>query len=557
MVAAIAAAALAAVEIVLLRSVVLGLSAGEAATKALILLGLAAAGRRTLIAGSAQGQQVVSEHIERHTTQIVLEHAAAASYESFESPDFRDRLQRALDAGRTKAWHLVWALITAFSTATTSLALVAVVVALAPGLLLPLGGIGLVFLAVAITKGKLNYALTYRNTRQDRERAYLRQALTSRSEGKEVRLFGSGQFLLERHRRLFDRRVRDVHTVAKKRLLAELFGNGALSVALVFALIVIARRTASGNLDLADAAALAVATQQLTGQIQSLANTVGALVESSYFVADLQRFLEMPLPPRPIPVPGRLDRVRFNNVSFTYPDQSLAALRCLTMEIGANEIVAVVGANGSGKSTLARLAVGLNQPDTGTVELVIDGTSYPVSGPLVGLATAVFQDFARYELSVADNVSLGAPDSTVRTERIESILAALGLSSAITDLPDQLDTLLGRNFARGSDLSGGQWQRLAVARAMYGDPQFVVLDEPTSASDARAESDFFLQLRQHFPGQAILLISHRFASVRRADRILVLEEGALVETGTHDDLIELGGLYASMYAIQAERLLGE
>ncbi len=550
-------ALLAAGEVLSLRAVVAAIEDKSSALVGLMLFGLTAAGRRTLLSLSRELQWMVSEQLDFYITSKVIDVASMASFEDFEDPEFKDQLSRALNSARTKAWEILWSLVTMATSVLTSLALVVVLVTVAVDLLLPLGLAAVALLIVAAAKSRLTYSLAFHDTAPDRERRYLRSALTSREEGKEIRLFGSRGLLFDRHERLFRQRIDEVGSVVAKRTRTDLVGNAALTAALVAVLLIISRRTNEGSLTLADAAAAALAVQQLTSQLQSFANSAGSAVEASYFVQDVSRFIARldDAPAAPV-FDGQFEGLRVDTVSYRYPGATETALHDVSLDLSPGRIVAVVGENGSGKSTLTKIASGLYKPQAGSIQVKLDGAWRPVDGPLTGLVAAVFQDFARYELTVAENVWLGSPSDDIDYDRLRTALATMRLTQAIDELPDGIDSRLGRSFAGGLDLSIGQWQRLALARTIYSQAPIVLLDEPTSAADARAESDFFSNLRSLLADRAVMVVSHRFATVRHADEILVLNEGYLVERGTHAELMGLDGVYASMYQLQAERILG-
>jgi len=244
------------------------------------------------------------------------------------------------------------------------------------------------------------------------------------------------------------------------------------------------------------------------------------------------------------------------NVTFTYPDADRPALSDVSLEIGAGEVVALVGENGSGKTTLAKLVAGLYSPEQGHVHW--DGRDVGELDPedVRRRVAVIFQDFARYLLPARENVGLGRHE---RVEDLDAIVHAAeraGAHGFLSGLPEGYETMLGREFAGGWDLSIGQWQRVALARAFFRDAPFVILDEPTAALDARAEADLFARLRELLEDRSVLLISHRFSSVRTANRIYVLDQGRVVEHGTHQELMALHGLYAELFTLQARQYLG-
>lgn len=545
---------LVAAELVVIRTVVNRITEGDPAVRLLVLFGLLTAVRRLLTAVGVELQWLVAERVERSVLADVLDTATAVPFAEFENPEFQNQLERALRAGQRDVWGAAWGLLRFATSAVTILSLLVVLVAVAPDLIVPFAVAGAVLAVVAVLKGKLVYQLDFHDTEPDRERRYLRQALTSRSEGKEIRLFGTRQRLLDTHDRLFAERLNGVAGVIRRRLTADLFTNGALAAIVVVCLAIIARRTTSGDLTFGDAAVAAITANQLANSLTSLFNGLSSVASSTLRVEDLHRFSghEPEMPPL-IETP---DAISLSNVSFTYPGVDRPAVIDLDLTVERGELVAIVGENGSGKSTAAKLLAGLYEPTDGHRMLRFgDDERIAEPGPLTGTAGAVFQDFARYEMSLADNVSLGRNVAEPNQVEIDTALNQAGLQPAVDALADGLQTRLGRRFEQGVDLSIGQWQRLAIARAIFSRSPFVILDEPTASLDPRIEHALFDEIRELLPGRGIVLISHRFASVRRADRIIVLNEGRVVEEGTHDELIDDGGLYRTLYQLQASRFI--
>jgi ATP-binding cassette subfamily B protein len=305
----------------------------------------------------------------------------------------------------------------------------------------------------------------------------------------------------------------------------------------------------------------AVALQQLGGRVRSLDTSAGGLQQSSLFLHDVMSFLAIPVappedsvaPPKPDPFSGLV----VDGLGFTYPGTDRPVLEDVSLEIGAGEIVALVGDNGSGKTTLAKLLCGLYTPTAGRV--LWDGEDVADHDPRAvrRRVAAVFQDFARYELTGHDNIGLGDIDRFDDVDAVRAAARVAGADERLSSLSQGYATRLSRAYEGGEELSIGEWQRVALARAFFRDAPFLVLDEPTASLDARSERDLFVAMRSLQQGRAVLLISHRFSSVRSADRIYVLDHGRLIESGSHDELMLQEGRYAELFTLQAAAYLGD
>lgn len=549
-------AALVAAELVLIRSVVDELSTGSAALAGLVGFSMVAALRRLTTVVLHESNWLISERVDQTVMRDVLRIATDASYEEFELPEFQDSLARAINAAKHQVWAASDGLLRTLRSALTLIVLAIVLIAIVPELLFPFALAGLGLGVVSAVKSQLTYSFAYHETAPDRERRYLREALVSRSEGREMRLFGTSSMLRDRYDGLVIRRIEHLLVLLRKRLLADLASSIGLSLVLAGCLVYIGREVAAERVEFGAAAVAALTAYQLIGALSGLFNGAGTLLEASQHVDDLRSFLRRPSIPAETVLDSAPKSIVLSDVSYRYPESNRDALHGIDLELSAGEVVAVVGENGSGKSTLARVLLGLYRPTTGSVEVFDSAdTPVPVTGPLVDHATATFQDFARYEVSVLENLTLGSRvGDQLGHDALTATLAAAQLTDVVAALPDGADTRLGRRFANGLDLSVGQWQRLALARAMVNRrATFVVLDEPTSALDPLMEHATFDEVRSNFNGKGVLLISHRLASLDQADRIVVLDDGEIAEQGTHSELVALGGLYAAMRARQASR----
>ena len=282
---------------------------------------------------------------------------------------------------------------------------------------------------------------------------------------------------------------------------------------------------------------------------------LGMLHENALFVEDFWSFLDIEprqsTPPSPATPPPSLTALRVDGLTFSYPDSSTPAVRGVSMRLSRGETVALVGENGAGKTTLVKLLCRLYEPQAGTISW--DGCDLRRCDPdeLRRHIAVIFQDFVHYQLSAQENIGFGDIGAIDDLAAIGEAARRAGAADFLQRLPDGYDTTLGSLFHRGHELSSGQWQRVALARAFFRDAPLVIMDEPTASLDARAECELFETMRELFRDRAVLLISHRFSSVRMADRIYVLREGEVVESGAHDDLLRLGGLYAELFTLQA------
>jgi ATP-binding cassette, subfamily B, bacterial len=389
---------------------------------------------------------------------------------------------------------------------------------------------------------------------------YLRDLALTPPAAKEIRIWGMLDWLAQRFEATWRAAIEPVWQVRKPRP-AVLFGtSGAVLVINVASYGLLAYAATRGDLSLA---ALAVYTQALAG-----ANIYAAFDDHNAYLSyaavsvpkmlDLDRRLAADERPRPWHLPGDAPQIgiRFAQVRFAYPGSGREALRGLDLEITAGRSLAIVGANGAGKTSLVKLLCGLYEPTAGRI--TVDGTDLAEVDPAGWRSrTAVlFQDFARYQLSAADNIGLGAPALAHDRTMVRQAARAAGADALIESLPAGWDTVLSREYTGGVDLSGGQWQRIALARAMFAvraGARVLVLDEPTAALDVRAEAELYGRFLDLTDGLTTILISHRFSTVRRADRIVVLSDGAVAEDGTHDQLMAAGGRYAEMFTLQAAR----
>jgi ATP-binding cassette subfamily B protein len=484
-----------------------------------------------------------------------LNAATAVDLIELDRPAFHDRLLRAQLNAQVRPVQMVNGAVGFVSAAFS-----AVGVALALLFVQP------VFLAVIVLAfvpawiatrraSRTSYRFTAAQARRDRRRAYLANLLFGKQDAKEVRAYELAEPLRARHDALYDERINDVRAMVRERTALGLIGSATTAVLGGLTIAGLAWYATSGHTDLASAAAATGGLLLLVQRLQALQGSLGSLYESSLFIEDFTGFIadlaEVRATKPSAAAPADPQHIRAEQVSFRYPSSPHDVLTDVALELRRGEVVALVGENGSGKTTLAKILAGLYQPGSGIVTW--DGTDLAACDDRTvrDRVAILFQDFSRFQLTLIDNIELGRWRDAGEESRRDEAVRRAGLADVVAALPDGYRTHLGPEFLGGIDLSGGQWQRLALARAFFRQAPIVILDEPTASLDPRAESDLYDRMRDLYAGSAVLLISHRFASVRSADRIYVLEAGRVIENGRHDDLMAAGGLYAELFTRQA------
>lgn len=525
---------------------------------ALLVTGAAAGALR--LSGTAR-MAVLTVKVDRLAARMVLEAAAAAELPRFEEPDFHDRLQRAVFAARRQPATAVILLVTAFQAALTVLAVGGAFLVMA-WWLFPLVVFGaLPAIRAAGDERSAHHDLHHELSENRRLREYLERLLTGRGEAREIRALDLAGVLTGRWQDLYAREIRDTEALvrvhARRRMAAQASGMAVTCVAVGALWWMASRHLLSAPL----AGAAVAGVWLLSVRLNTFAGMLSGIGDSLLRLTDLKTFAApAPAPgtpgtatalvPQQKPVRGDgFGPLRAERLCYTYPGADIPAVREVSLELGPGQVVALVGVNGSGKTTLAHLLAGLYPPDSG--RLLHDGAAITDLTAHRERTAVVFQDFTRYKLPALDNIAFGRPHATADLRRVREAARRAGALDFLQELPEDLHTPLGKEFAGGADLSGGQWQRLALARAFYRDAPLVILDEPTAALDAQAEEQLFTSLRQLFTGRTVVLISHRLRSVRHADRIYVLRAGRVIEQGSHDALLRKGGHYATLFRTQA------
>ena len=515
------------------------------------LIGLAVSTALSTAVSTLQTQQMrlLGERVTQHLWGRVMDRTARADLISYETAGFATALERIEKNALSRPFIVTAGLIGTLGGLLGVLALSVALVRIEPLLVPILLSAGLPAILLSRWASRTEFAFAHRMTAAQRRRDYLRDLLTARPYAAELRAFGSTGSLRARHRELDREFTSGLRSQVHNRQLIAALSAAAVGAALAAALWAIISLVRLGHIDLPEAGAAAIAVRLLSGQLTMVFGALGALVESAPFLADLNRFVSSPAPHNP---PGRKrplsEGVRLDGISFRYPDQDHPAVEEVDIEIRAGEVVALVGENGSGKTTLAKIVAGLFDPDRGTRRW--DGEDL-LAADIRASVSVIFQDFVRYQMTIRDNISISDGDREASDDDVLDAARRAGVMPAVAEARAGLDTMLGRDLDEGVDLSGGQWQRIALARALHRDTPLVVLDEPTAALDPRAEYELFTDVRAVLGGRAALLISHRFSSTRMADRIYVMDGGRVIESGTHDELIARGGQYAELYALQS------
>jgi ATP-binding cassette, subfamily B, bacterial len=497
-----------------------------------------------------------SRKVTDYMSSILHAKSIEVDLEYYENPQYFDTLQRAQQEAIYRPniilGNLVW-------VAQNGISLVAMV-----GLLLSLhwGIAGILFVAAipaVLVKIKFTEILFHwyrEQTALERQGQYLSWLLTGDSYAKEIRLFDLGNFFSQRFDRLRQQLYQENLTIHTKRSLANLAAQSLAAILMLVAYSYITYQAFIEVIHIGDLVIYHQALQRGQDALKNLLGSLSALYEDNLFLSNLYEFLDLKpkinqsIDSAEVPQPMQTG-IMFDRVNFQYSTTNRQALKDINLSIKPGEIIALVGENGSGKTTLIKLLCRLYEPSSGniTVDNInlnrLDTTAWRKQ------ISVIFQDYVKYHFTAKENIYLGNINITQDREIIDAAIRS-GAHEVITNLPESYNTILGKLFDRGEELSIGQWQKIALARAFLRDSQIIVLDEPTSAMDPKAEYEVFKQFRQLIVGQSAILISHRLSTVKMADRIYVMDKGSIVEGGTHDELIALKGIYANLFETQAQ-----
>jgi ATP-binding cassette subfamily B protein len=507
-------------------------------------------------------QQLLQNAVAMRIQLMVMQKAAGLDLSFYEDPSSYDLLRRAQTDSINRPVMMISTAFGLVQTLLTFITMIALLIGVSP-LLALLALVSPIPAFIADTRyGWRGYNIARWGSRLLRRMNYLVSLVTTDSFAKEVKLFGLGGYFVDRYRLIADAFYGSQRSQVVRRYAAGFAWGNLSTIATSLTYLYVALQAIAGRLTLGDLSLYTAAAQSVQGSIQGILGGFSGMYEHNLYLNNLFELMavepSMPVSTAPVKVPQPLrGEIRFDNVSFAYPGAEKNALTELSFTVEAGETLAVVGRNGAGKTTLFKLICRLYDPTGGRI--LIDGVDLRDLDPgeLRGQIGAMFQDYVDYQATAAENIGLGGVAQISDREAIVTASRRAGADELIAKLPDGYDTALGKWFDAGVNLSGGEWQKVALARAFMRDARILLLDEPTSALDAQAEYDLFERLRSLTEGRTAVYISHRFSTVRRADRIIFLEHGRLAEEGTHDELMRLDGRYARLFRMQAAAYTGE
>jgi ATP-binding cassette subfamily B protein len=527
-----------------------------------VLLLLALAGVVTIVTNlcTSLGEFINTAHSLRVTDYmqgIIHAKSIEADLEYYENAEYFDALQRAQQEAPYRPPQILNRLAQVGQNGISLIAMVGLLVSLHWGIIgiLMVAAIPAVF--VRVQQSQIMYRWQRKRTPMERQSMYLGWMLTGDGYAKEIRLFDLGSFFSEWYLRIRQQLYQERVDISRKKALANFFAQ-VFAGLLVFGIYgAIVYQTIQGVLRLGDLVLYYQALQRGQLNINGLLTSLSGLYEDNLFLANLYEFLDLkpkiiePAHPKKILQPIESGIV-FKDINFQYSNTERQALKNINLRIEPGETIALVGENGSGKTTLIKLLCRLYDPTSGSITIDgIDIRKFSIAA-LRRQISVIFQDYAKYHFTALENIWLGNIELDKNNEKIIAAARRSGADAVISRLPQGYDSILGKLFDRGEELSIGQWQKVALARAFLRDSQLIVLDEPTSAMDPKAEYEVFKQFRELIKDQAAILITHRLSTVKMADRIYVMEKGSIVESGTHDQLMNLRGTYAYLFETQAQ-----
>lgn len=528
----------------------------EAFRSLLLLLGLQV-GVNVMVSGVSTVQnatrELLGDALQNRISLRILKKAGELELAQFENPATYDALQNAYREVGMRPLQVYTQLITLVQSLITLGSVAALMFQLGP-LVVPLILLGTIPGVIVSTRfGTENYRMLRRQAADARVQNYLGRLLTDDTAVKEIRLFDFGAYLLERWNEYYLRFRQQLESLVRRRstfnLVASLFSTGMVGGATVLVL----RRAAAGGVTVGDFGLFIQGISQLQSQFTNLLSGFTGVYQNLLYMRNLFEFLELPV--RDFEEgeqwEGPIESLEFENVSFRYPLTDRDVLKDVSFRITRGHALALVGANGAGKTTIVKLMTRLYTPSSGRI--LVNGLDAQRFSPasLRREMSIIFQDFGQYQMTVRENIALGVSEELSGAEPLQAASERAGARDFIEELPEGYENMLGRWFEGGQNLSGGQWQRVALARLYYRDGSLLIFDEPTAALDANAEFEVVESLRQQSRDRITVIISHRFSTVRLADHIVVLEHGVITEAGSHEELMAKPQTYAAMFNLQA------
>ena len=523
-----------------------------------VILGLwlATGVQRAVGAYMGYGRNLFVRRVQLEAERRLLAKAATMDLGHFDNSNWHDRLARAKRDVSWRPGDLTWSVLGLSGNIITILLMATLLASLHYALVLLALASAVLSLAIERRVTSKLYEFFYKETPEERERDYLGDLLAQPRTTKEVRAYVLADYLMGRHgvlsEELFKKREEMYRTATRTSLLTGLVSGTTLALAYAF----VAVRGVAGSIDPGGVVLVIGAFAAVAGTLSQISSTFVAVDQHTTFLDDyfsflsIEPLLKVPTVPHPVPI-GQVRGIELDRVTFTYQGGTEPAVAGLSLQIRSGEMLALVGENGAGKSTLVKLLLRFYDPDQGSVR--VGGVDLRNVDPneLRRRVGVLFQDYPSYELTVRENVAMGRPDLPGDDERVMDALRRSRSEWLVKKMPKGLDSRVGRLFEGGHDLSGGEWQRLALARIMYRDADVWILDEPTSSLDPEAEAGIFAELKENLKGRIGIVISHRFSTVRIADRIAVIALGHVTELGTHEELLAAKGRYAELFEIQA------